>query len=55
MVYKNKNPIHLYKKFNILVPESDFLLETKMDGARENVEVMCAVQNVFPQPVLSVM
>ncbi|KAM7341771.1 uncharacterized protein ACRADG_009437 isoform 3-T3 [Cochliomyia hominivorax] len=41
-------------RLQIIVPESDFLLETKMDGARENVEVMCAVQNVFPQPVLSV-
>lgn len=38
----------------LTVPESDFLLETKMDGTRENVEVMCAVQNVFPQPVLYV-
>ncbi|XP_037828268.1 uncharacterized protein LOC119616126 isoform X1 [Lucilia sericata] len=41
-------------RLQIIVPESDFLLETKMDGSRENVEVMCAVQNVFPQPVLSV-
>ncbi|XP_061386531.1 uncharacterized protein LOC133321459 isoform X1 [Musca vetustissima] len=41
-------------RLQIIVPESDFLLETKMDGTRENVEVMCAVQNVFPQPVLYV-
>lgn len=37
------------------VPESDFMLEARMGGEATDVDIMCAVQNVFPQPVLSVM
>ncbi|XP_017468679.1 PREDICTED: uncharacterized protein LOC108360765 isoform X1 [Rhagoletis zephyria] len=41
-------------RLQIIVPESDFVLETKMDGEQSGVDIMCAVQNVFPQPILSV-
>ncbi|XP_039481437.1 uncharacterized protein LOC120445237 isoform X2 [Drosophila santomea] len=39
----------------VFVPESDFMLEARMSGSRMDVDVMCAVQHVFPQPMLSVM
>ncbi|XP_037950126.1 uncharacterized protein LOC119686234 isoform X2 [Teleopsis dalmanni] len=41
-------------RLQIIVPESDFVLEARMDKKHTDVDVMCAVQNVFPQPVLSV-
>ncbi|XP_023162505.1 uncharacterized protein LOC111593744 isoform X1 [Drosophila hydei] len=41
-------------RLQIIVPESDFMLEARMGGEQTDVDIMCAVQNVFPQPVLSV-
>ncbi|KAH8390033.1 hypothetical protein KR200_005891, partial [Drosophila serrata] len=42
-------------RLQIIVPESDFMLEARMGVARTDVDIMCAVQHVFPQPMLSVM
>ncbi|EDV56711.1 uncharacterized protein LOC6547403 [Drosophila erecta] len=42
-------------RLQIIVPESDFMLEARMSGSRMDVDIMCAVQHVFPQPKLSVM
>ncbi|XP_055921247.1 uncharacterized protein LOC129952600 isoform X1 [Eupeodes corollae] len=42
-------------RLQIIVPESEFGLETRIDVEESNVDVICTVQNVFPQPVLSVL
>ncbi|XP_015040690.1 uncharacterized protein [Drosophila pseudoobscura] len=42
-------------RLQIIVPESDFMLEARMGGPQSDVDIMCAVQHVFPQPILSVM
>ncbi|XP_017024492.1 uncharacterized protein [Drosophila kikkawai] len=42
-------------RLQIIVPESDFMLEARMGVARTDVDIMCAVQHVFPKPMLSVM
>ncbi|KAH8305912.1 hypothetical protein KR018_003644, partial [Drosophila ironensis] len=43
-------------RLQIIVPESDFMLEARRgDGSRADVDIVCVVQRVFPQPVVSVM
>ncbi|XP_055839785.1 uncharacterized protein LOC129907535 isoform X1 [Episyrphus balteatus] len=42
-------------RLQIIVPESEFGLETRIDVEESNVDVICTVQNVFPQPVLHVL
>ncbi|KAH8233702.1 hypothetical protein KR026_011522 [Drosophila bipectinata] len=42
-------------RLQIIVPESDFILEARMGSSRADVDIMCAVQHVFPQPLVSVM
>ncbi|CAD7089041.1 unnamed protein product [Hermetia illucens] len=39
----------------IIVPETDFQLTAKVDFAANDVIIVCSVQNVFPEPVLTIL